>query len=110
MTSTRRQASRPVQVQGEWPAELAEPHAPAWQTVKATRRWLAEHDVTLPAWQVEKPSPEARRARVIGAWASKHHPSKQWPAFRDEQWMNTSGLRAVEQAARRGLYRQRDDE
>lgn len=58
----------------EWPPEFADPHA--WATPR-------------------------ERYDAIHTWALEYHPSRRFPGFIDQHWMNESGLRRIEQAAHR---------
>ena len=60
---------------------------------------LADHE-----WPPHFADPDAwatagERYDAIMAWALEHHPSRRWPNFVDQPWMNASGLGIVEQRA-----------
>ncbi len=80
-----------------WPVEFSMPDAAPWQGSRAFRAWCHANELQPR----DESTPAARRCRAIGDWAHAHHPSRRWPGFIDQHWMNESGLRRIQQSANR---------
>lgn len=106
MTTRRRQSFAIVPTSTDWPPELADTDARAWRTNAATQQWLQDHGVEGRTRRLElEVSNVERCVAAIKAWTQQHHPSERCPNFPDNQWMNTSGLRSVEQTMQTRAWR-----
>jgi len=100
MSSARRRAFGAAEAT-EWPAELYDPGASAWASRAALAAWRATHRLVEREGPHAAQTPAQRRLQALKEWARANHPDERWPSRADQHWMNSSGLRAVEQAAQR---------
>ena len=106
MSTPRRQSFGVVTVNG-WPEILADETATAWESESSMREWLRARGVPvsgIPDGLLSVGGRTALRLAAIKAWAVHSHPAVKWPGRVDNHWMNSSGLRSVEQLASRALW------
>lgn len=104
MSTARRASRRRLTTAGGWPVDLDNADAPAWRSDSAMARWLDDIGAQVRGNPTMNNTADERQLTALRSWVYSFHPSERWSNFVDNAWMNSSGLRKVEQAVARRVW------